>query len=120
MSSSVTDPSAASNATATTKPVSKASPSGKGKEKVAQEDTSMDDEDDEEEEEYEEVTDEEEEEEEDLGAIDPSAILPRRTRGARVDYTSEEALAKAGIAKGDDDDEAEDSFVAGDADMKDD
>jgi hypothetical protein len=31
--------------------------------------------------------------------IDPTAILPtgRRTRGVRVDYTSQEALAKAGL-----------------------
>ena len=42
---------------------------------------------------------------EDNREIDPSAILPRRTRGARVDYTSEEALKKAGLTKEDHDDE---------------
>ena len=41
--------------------------------------------------------------------IDPSAILPtsRRTRGVRVDYTSKEALAKAGLT-GNEIDEDED------------
>ena len=45
-----------------------------------------------------------------LEEIDPSAILPtgRRTRGVKVDYTSEAALAKAGLKQGEgeeDDDE---------------
>ena len=31
--------------------------------------------------------------------IDPSVILPRRTRGVKVDYSSEEALKKAGLEK---------------------
>jgi hypothetical protein len=50
----------------------------------------------------------EEEEEEEYEEIDPSAIVPRRTRGVRVDYSSEEALKKAGMTKEDiekDDDE---------------
>ena len=44
--------------------------------------------------------------------IDPSAILPasRRTRGVRVDYSTPEALAKAGLKPEDDHDEAEESF----------
>jgi hypothetical protein len=46
-----------------------------------------------------------EEEEDDHEEIDPSAILPRRTRGARVDYTSEEALKKAGLTQDDHDDD---------------
>jgi len=45
----------------------------------------------------------------DHNEIDPSAILPpsRRTRGVKVDYTSKEALEKAGLdkAEGDDDEE---------------
>ena len=54
--------------------------------------------------------------------IDPSAILAsgRRPRGVRVDYTSPEALAKAGITSAaDDDDDNEKSFTAKDVDMKD-
>ena len=55
------------------------------------------------------------------GVIDPSVIITssRRTRGIRVDYTSAEALAKAGL-KPEDEDEAEESYVAHDDDMKDD
>ena len=47
--------------------------------------------------------------EDDFREIDPSAIIPRarRTRGVRVDYTSEEALAKAGL-NGNEDDESDD------------
>jgi hypothetical protein len=47
-------------------------------------------------------------EDEDIVEIDPRAILPRRTRGTRVDYTSKEALEKAGLTQEDhdsDDDE---------------
>ncbi|KAJ8597469.1 hypothetical protein M405DRAFT_803743 [Rhizopogon salebrosus TDB-379] len=54
------------------------------------------------------AADEEEEAEEDFEEIDPSAIRSRRTRGVRVDYTSAEALEKAGMTKEDvekDDDE---------------
>ena len=42
--------------------------------------------------------------------IDPSAILPtgRRTRGVKVDYTSKEALEKAGLPQGDEGDSDED------------
>ena len=36
-------------------------------------------------------------EQDDLAEIDPTAIKSRRTRGKRVDYTSPEALAKAGL-----------------------
>ena len=57
--------------------------------------------------------------------IDPSAIIPtgRRTRGVRVDYTSAEALAKAGVKPEDaaDDDEQEETYDAKDDDeMRDD
>lgn len=47
--------------------------------------------------------------EDDFREIDPSAIIPRarRTRGVRVDYTSKEALAKAGL-NGNEDDESDD------------
>ncbi|KAF8467953.1 hypothetical protein DFH94DRAFT_777533 [Russula ochroleuca] len=37
-------------------------------------------------------------------SIDPSAILGRRTRGKRVDYTSQEAIEKAGLDPKDMDD----------------
>ncbi|KAF8441516.1 hypothetical protein L210DRAFT_3537398 [Boletus edulis BED1] len=53
----------------------------------------------------------EEELEEEVSEIDPSAIISggRRTRGVKVDYTSKEALEKAGLKPEDsDDDEDED------------
>ncbi|KAG2074685.1 hypothetical protein BDR04DRAFT_1092903 [Suillus decipiens] len=83
---------------------------GKSRAKPLAEDESMEveDEEEEEDEEDEEEADEEMEEEEDEDdheEIDPNAILPRRTRGARVDYTSEEALKKAGLTKDDHDDD---------------
>jgi hypothetical protein len=55
--------------------------------------------------------------EEDFAEIDPSAIIPqgRRTRGVRVDYTSKEALEKAGLKDNDDDESDHD----GDVEMKD-
>ncbi|KAG1752902.1 hypothetical protein EDB19DRAFT_1903283 [Suillus lakei] len=86
---------------------------GKGKAKVATEDTSMEEEeeeDEEDEEDADEDMEEEEEEDEEDHEIDPSAILPRRTRGTRVDYTSEEALKKAGLTKDDHDDDDEDGM----------
>lgn len=50
--------------------------------------------------------------EEEFEEIDPSVILPtgRRTRGVKVDYTSKEALEKAGL-KGDEDDDDDDDVV---------
>ncbi len=54
--------------------------------------------------------------------IDPSVIITssRRTRGIRVDYTSAEALQKAGLKPEHvNEDEAEDSYVTQDEDMKD-
>ncbi|KAJ3564918.1 hypothetical protein NP233_g7980 [Leucocoprinus birnbaumii] len=114
MSSSVTDP--ASNANnngdnTTHSPVSK----GKGKaqavdepmdeveEAEEEEDDDDDDDDGEEEEDDEEV-------EESFAEIDPSAIVSggRRTRGVRVDYTSKEALEKAGLKPGDADEDEDD------------
>ncbi|KAF8629353.1 hypothetical protein AX15_003489 [Amanita polypyramis BW_CC] len=75
----------------------------KGKAKEVQ-DTSMDrDEDDDDEDDGDDDDDddddmeEEDMEEDNFEEIDPSVIKPRRTRGARVDYTSPEALAKAGL-----------------------
>ncbi|KAF7966956.1 hypothetical protein HWV62_8889 [Athelia sp. TMB] len=76
----------------------------KGKGKVVDNDTSMEveeEEDDEDEDDSDEEEEEEEEEEDDYQEIDPSVILApgaRRTRGKKVDYTSAEALAKAGLA----------------------
>ncbi|KAG2342868.1 hypothetical protein BDR05DRAFT_1059991 [Suillus weaverae] len=84
---------------------------GKGKAKLPVEDVAMEEEEDEEDEEEDEEGDdeiEEEEEEDDHEEINPGAILPRRTRGARVDYTSEEALKKAGLTKDDRDDDDDD------------
>ncbi|RXW14076.1 hypothetical protein EST38_g11778 [Candolleomyces aberdarensis] len=97
MSSSVTDPSNQQNTAGGVAPV--ASPSGKGKEKAPVADESMEEEEEEEDEEEDEEMEEDDEEEEDFEEIDPSAIIPtgRRTRGVRVDYTSQEALAKAGL-----------------------
>ena len=38
-----------------------------------------------------------------MAEIDPKAIVPRKRRAAakRIDYTSEEALTKAGLTKAD-------------------
>lgn len=59
--------------------------------------------------------------EEDISEIDPSVIQPRRTRGKRVDYTSPEALAKAGLTPGDAaaDDEEDTYESANDTSMQD-
>ncbi|KAJ6498993.1 hypothetical protein C8R45DRAFT_980631 [Mycena sanguinolenta] len=96
---------------------SDASPvSDKGKNKVSKEDTSMEeDEEDEEDDDDEDDEDDDEEEETDEEdnspeKIDVSAIRSKRTRGVKVDYTSPEALAKAGltpedIARDDEDDD---------------
>ncbi|KAI5123901.1 hypothetical protein M0805_005717 [Coniferiporia weirii] len=67
---------------------------------VDEEEDDDDDDDDEEEEE-----DDEEDDDEEFEEIDPSVIRSRRTRGVKVDYTSPEALAKAGLKAGDDDDD---------------
>ncbi|KAG8213677.1 hypothetical protein J3R82DRAFT_10374 [Butyriboletus roseoflavus] len=48
---------------------------------------------------------EEEEEEEEYEEIDPSVIVGRRTRGVKVDYTSKEALEKAGLSPEEDEEE---------------
>ncbi|KAF8588679.1 hypothetical protein K439DRAFT_579997 [Ramaria rubella] len=96
----------------------------KGKGKIIKNDDAMDEDDDDDEDEEEDDDDGEEEDddemegEEDLQEIDPAAILPqgRRTRGVKVDYTSAEALKKAGLengasAKADEDDEDSDAMV---------
>ncbi|KAE9403936.1 hypothetical protein BT96DRAFT_989914 [Gymnopus androsaceus JB14] len=117
MSTSATDPTATSKVTAeATQPVD-ASPNdkGKGKSKAPKEDESMedDDEDDEDEDDddddEEEEEDDEDEEDESMTEIDPSMIVGRRTRGIKVDYTSKEALEKAGLKdqKDDEDDDEE-------------
>ncbi|KZT10817.1 uncharacterized protein LAESUDRAFT_734581 [Laetiporus sulphureus 93-53] len=113
-----------SSGSATAQKVSAQSANGtiadKGKGKFVHEDPVDDDDEDDDEEEEED--DDDDMEEDDLGEIDPSAIIgSRRTRGVRVDYTSQAALAKAGLKpEGADDDEGEDSFVAKDEDMQDD
>ena len=48
--------------------------------------------------------------EDDLNEIDPTAIVGRRTRGVKVDYTSKEALEKAGL-QGNEKDEDSDEDV---------
>jgi len=65
-------------------------------EDAMEEDDDEDDEDDDEDDEDDNDGDE---------RINPSAILPRRTRGARVDYTSTKALEKAGLNPEDQDDD---------------
>lgn len=53
----------------------------------------------------------EDEEEEGFEEIDPTAIIGgRRTRGVKVDYTSKEAIAKAGL-QGNENDEDSDEDV---------
>ncbi|KAF8187497.1 histone H2A.Z-specific chaperone CHZ1 [Pholiota molesta] len=112
MSSNVTSPSGNANTSAGENHTINTSPSGKGKAKAV--DTSMeDDEEDEEEEEEEMGSDEEdeEEEEEEFDEIDPSAIIGgRRTRGVKVDYTSKEALAKAGLQGNEKDEESDEDI----------
>jgi hypothetical protein len=56
--------------------------------------------------------------EDDLEEIDATAIRPRRTRGVRVDYTSADALKKAGLEGSVDNDE-EPEFKDNDENMKD-
>ncbi|KAJ7594552.1 histone H2A.Z-specific chaperone CHZ1 [Mycena floridula] len=102
MSTSATDP---TTNQATVQPTD-ALEKGKGKAPAA--DVEMNDEEDEEDDDEEEEddeaegsSDEEEEEasEDSLQEIDPQAIITsgRRTRGVKVDYSSAEALAKAGL-----------------------
>ncbi|KAH9948934.1 hypothetical protein B0H21DRAFT_820500 [Amylocystis lapponica] len=95
---------------------------GKGKGKFVAADTVDDDDDDDEEEDEDEDDDDDMDEEDELDEIDPSVILgSRRTRGVRVDYTSKEALEKAGLKpEAADDDDVEESFEARDEDMHDD
>jgi len=70
------------------------------------------DEDDDEDSEVEDSDSDEEMEEDPLEEIDPAAILPRtrRTRGNKVDYTSPQALAKAGLTSETPEEEGEDSY----------
>ncbi|KAF8893577.1 hypothetical protein BD779DRAFT_1059022 [Infundibulicybe gibba] len=110
MSSNITSPSDSK-----TTPNPTASPQDKGKSK-AHTDVAMEEEEEEEEEEA--ASEEEEEDDaavciyvdETFDEIDPAAILPtgRRTRGVKVDYTSKEALAKAGLKETDKDDDSDD------------
>ncbi|KAI6046142.1 hypothetical protein EDC04DRAFT_3016085 [Pisolithus marmoratus] len=97
------------------KPDSKAASPGKGKGKQEPVDTpkeeNVDEEDDDDDDDDEGEGEEEEEDEEDeetFEEIDPTAIRSRRTRGVKVDYTSPEALAKAGLTGNEKDDEDED------------
>jgi len=116
------------DATPTDKPVSSAGSTvtptsappvdkGKGKVQDVEEEDDNDDEDEDDEMDEGDSDDEEDEFEE----IDPTAVLPsgRRTRGVRVDYTSTEALRKAGLKPEDDvEEEGEDSFIHNDEAMK--
>ncbi|KAF9009148.1 hypothetical protein BDZ89DRAFT_1078717 [Hymenopellis radicata] len=115
MSTSATEPT--KDATKETAAAVTESPKDKGKGKApTTEDAMEEDEDssDEEEDDEEEEEEDSEEEDDDMEEIDPSAIVTRRTRGKKVDYTSAEALSKAGLKK-DDKDEEDDE----DAKMKD-
>ncbi|QRV93769.1 syndecan domain-containing protein [Ceratobasidium sp. AG-Ba] len=108
-----TDVTTAQTTTTDTNPGS--SPVGKGKGKAKQvEDDSMeveDEEDEDEDEEEEEEEDDDDDDDEDLSEINPEAIIPsgggrpRRNRPV-IDYSSQEAMAKAGVdpAKVNDDD----------------
>jgi len=112
-------------ATSTGKPVSttgnivkpdlaKAKDKGKGT-RVEQEEEEEEDEDEDEDEEDEDEDDTDDEaadvDEDSLEEIDPRdvQIIGRRTRGVKVDYTSREALAKAGLKpEGENEDDDED------------
>jgi len=85
---------------------------GKGKQAATAADSSMeadddDDDDDDDEEEDEEEDEDEDMEEDAMEEIDPSVIIGggRRTRGVKVDYTSKEALEKAGLKPGEEDED---------------
>jgi len=110
MSSSAADPKDTDNQPVDT---NVASPAEKGKGKVTSSDEVMEEEDEEEDDidVANEEEEEEEEEEDSFEEIDPSAIVGRRTRNVpRVDYTSVEALEKAGLT-GDDKDDEDDADV---------
>ncbi|KAH8828446.1 histone H2A.Z-specific chaperone CHZ1, partial [Flagelloscypha sp. PMI_526] len=106
MSSSSTDPTKTAQTDA-----APTSDKGKGKAEQVTKDVDMDAANDSDEESSDEESgdesSEEEEEEDSLQEIDPDAILPRRTRGVKVDYTSAEALAKADLKPDDKDDDDE-------------
>ncbi|KAG5651866.1 hypothetical protein H0H81_007113 [Sphagnurus paluster] len=94
-----------------------ASPSkGKGKAPAADQSMEEDEEDEEEEDdEEEEEEDEDDEADETFDEIDPSVIIGgRRTRGVKVDYTSKEALERAGLQDNEKDEEDDE-----DVEMKD-
>jgi len=87
---------------------------GKGKQKEEaeeeEEEEEDDDDDDDEDMEEDEMEEEDDEELDTYDEIDPTVITSRRTRGVKVDYTSPEALRKAGFTEGDEGEEGEDSF----------
>jgi len=119
------------DATSANKPVSSAGSTvtptsvpavDKGKGKLEEREQEDDDDDEgEEDDEMEDDDDDDDDEEDGFDEIDPAIILPpgRRTRGIKVDYTSNEALRKAGLKPEDDaEEEGEDSFVHDDDAMK--
>jgi len=121
MSNDVTTPSGTAEKAAGSAPVSsraanKSPDKGKGKAPSRVEMDEDDDEDEDDEEDGGEDEDEDDEmdsEDDELAEIDPRAILPasgRRTRGVKVDYTSQEALEKAGLGQENAEDE-EDSYT---------
>ncbi|KAJ3855248.1 histone H2A.Z-specific chaperone CHZ1 [Lentinula lateritia] len=121
MSTDATDPTAATKVAAeATQPID-ASPNAKGKGKAPKEDHSMDededeedDEDDEDEEEGSDGSEEEEDEDDSMEEIDPSVIMAgRRTRGKKVDYTSAEAIAKAGLKSSEKEEDDDDDEMKG-------
>ncbi|KAL9708664.1 Histone H2A.Z-specific chaperone CHZ1 [Leucoagaricus gongylophorus] len=112
MSTSFTDPT--SDATSAVDNVTAASPNkGKGKAPATDDPIDGDEEDDQDEDDEGDEDEEDEDEEESYDDIDPSAILQEggRTRGLRVDYTSLEAMEKAGLTPGDADDDEDDDIA---------
>lgn len=93
------------------KPPSRAADKGKGRVEV---DDEEDEDDDDEDEDMEDDDDDDGDEDDEFSEIDPTAIVNRRTRGVKVDYTSKEALTKAGLDKEEEElqeEEGEDSFA---------
>jgi len=102
-------------------PHSSTPPNTKGKGKVTKEEVNeVEDEEDDEMDEDEDDDDDDDDDEDEFDEIDPQAVLPsgRRTRGVRVDYSSAEALRKAGLKPEDDGEDEEESFIHEEDTMK--
>lgn len=121
MSSNITEPSdpkkAESGVDNTTQINASPLNKGKAKAKDLKKDPNTEEEDNDDDEEdmgsEEEGTDEEVED--NLDEIDPTAIVGRRTRGVKVDYTSKEALEKAGLQGNEKDEDTDEDVEMKDA-----